>query len=54
MKDYLEEGDDCPVEDCEGKMGYEPVENCACHISPPCRACETNPLVCLECGLEAE
>lgn len=50
---YLEEGDRCPQHGCGGKMGYEPVENCSCHISPPCWNCEHNPLVCLKCGWEA-
>jgi hypothetical protein len=47
---YLEEGDKCPQPGCNGIMGYEPVENCSCHINPPCSRCEHNPLVCLECG----
>lgn len=54
MKDYLEEGDNCQFEDCDGKMGYEPVVNCSCHINPPCGACVDNPLVCLTCGWEDE
>ena len=49
----MEEGDTCgrypePDEDqprgyrpkpCQGVMGYEPVEGCSCHISPPCNDC---------------
>lgn len=51
--DYLEEGDEYPL--CgEGIMGYEGVENCSCHISPPCTSCLENPLVCLECGYDPE
>lgn len=50
IKDYLEEGDFCPKPNCEGKMGFHPVENCACHTNPPCGKCITNPLVCLKCG----
>lgn len=51
----LEEGDRCPeckgrCPECKGTMGYEPVENCYCHINPPCSNCTDNPLVCLECG----
>lgn len=51
----LEEGDSCPRYGCDGKMGYEPVENCSCHESMPyqCNACMDNPLVCLACGWEA-
>lgn len=59
-----DEGDTCnripePDEDqprgyrpkpCQGVMGYEQVENCSCHISPPCGRCENNPLVCDTCG----
>ena len=56
MKDeliaYLEEGDKCPR--CGGFMGYDDVENCSCHISPPCWNCEHNPLVCLDCGYNSE
>ncbi|MGI6691177.1 MAG: hypothetical protein ACOX63_10140 [Christensenellales bacterium] len=44
-----EEGDTCPK--CnEGKLKYGPVENCTCHIFPPCSACVDNPLVCDSCG----
>lgn len=38
---------------CQGVMGYGPVTNCTCHISPPCGRCENNPLVCDTCGEEA-
>jgi hypothetical protein len=49
----IEEGDTCNRDGCLGKMGYEPVRDCSCHISPPCHKCVDNPLVCLECGEEA-
>lgn len=52
VEEYLEKGDKCP--ECGGEMGYEPVENCSCHISPPCHRCVNNQLVCLECGWEAQ
>lgn len=45
-----EEGDKCRMLECEGKYGYHPVENCSCHISPPCYKCVENPMVCLDCG----
>jgi hypothetical protein len=46
-----EEGDGCPH--CDGgTLGYQPVEGCSCHISPPCRACVTNPFACDSCGWE--
>lgn len=48
-----EEGDTCP--ECnEGKLKYGPVENCTCHINPPCSACVDNPLVCNSCGAELD
>lgn len=37
---------------CPGTMVIEAVENCACHINPPCAACGNNPLVCDTCGEE--
>ena len=43
----IEEGDSCPF--CFGTMGFEQVEGCTCHTSPPCHRCVTNPLVCPEC-----
>lgn len=47
----LEEGDFCPV--CAiGILEYSPVENCSCHINPPCSGCTDNNLKCLECGYE--
>lgn len=45
-----EEGDKCRFDDCDGEYGYKRVENCYCHISPPCHNCVENPLVCLDCG----
>ncbi len=47
---YHEEGDKCPVSGCGGTCGFRAVENCSCHISPPCHRCVDNPLVCLTCG----
>jgi len=51
-KEYSE-GDCCDVEDCPGVLGYEPVTDCSCYISPPCNRCVEKPLVCLHCGWEA-
>lgn len=46
-----EEGDVCPA--CgDGKLEYGEVENCSCHLCPPCNACVENPLVCNECGAD--
>jgi hypothetical protein len=42
------EGDQC--KECSiGVMEIE-VENCSCHISPPCSSCVDAPLVCNKCG----
>ena len=49
-----EEGDICPVDDCDGCLKLPLVENCSCHISAPCSACVTNTLVCDSCGWEAD
>jgi len=35
---------------CRGVMGFEPVEECRCHLAAPCNACVENPLVCDRCG----
>jgi len=48
----IQEGDKCL--NCGGTFGYEEVENCSCHINPPCSACLENPLVCLNCGYDPE
>ena len=50
---YFEEGDKCP--ECgNGKLYYPPVENCTCHINPPCSACTGNKLKCDKCEYEPE
>lgn len=49
----MEEGDICP--NCGlHPLGYGEVENCGCHINPPCSRCVENPLVCTTCGYEEE
>lgn len=51
--DEYEEGDKCP--ECrDGILKYGEVENCSCHLTPPCSACLDNPFVCIECGWEVE
>ena len=40
----------CP--ECSGSLYYPEVENCSCHINPPCSACTDNPLTCEDCGWE--
>jgi len=49
----IEEGDKCPC-GCGGRLGFGAVEDCSCHISPPCQACVSNPLRCDECGWTEE
>lgn len=46
---FYEEDDMCP-ECLEGKLVYPPVENCSCHINPPCSACTDRDLTCDKCG----
>lgn len=46
----LSADDLCPYAGCNGRMGFRPVENCSCHVRPPCSQCVENPLVCLACG----
>jgi hypothetical protein len=46
------EGDVCNRNGCEGKIKTHPVENCSCHINPPCSACTTPRNYCPVCGWE--
>jgi len=50
----LEEGDNCPLEGCDGVIILPSVENCSCHINPPCSACVNNKMICATCGYEEE
>lgn len=43
----LEEGDNCPS--CGGILEFSTVDNCSCHINPPCEACTNSYLRCLVC-----
>lgn len=46
------EGEVCGRDGCTGHIKRHEVENCSCHISPPCGAC-TSPLnFCPECDWE--
>ncbi len=47
------EGSTCGIP-CPGVLAFPPVENCSCHLNPPCGACVNNPLTCSECGWESE
>jgi hypothetical protein len=53
VKEY-KEGDCCPVEDCIGVLEYPEVENCSCHINPPCNQCVSVKLTCGHCGWEVK
>ncbi|WP_449043769.1 hypothetical protein [Paracoccus versutus] len=44
-----EEGDVCGRNGCSGVIAVAPVENCSCHIAPPCGACTTPREFCPEC-----
>jgi len=48
-----EEGELCRRDGCAGIIGFQPVKDCSCHISPPCEPCVSNPLRCPMCGWEA-
>ena len=54
MSVELGEGDLCPTYGCGGVLEYERVEDCYCHISPPCSSCVDAPLRCPKCGWEKE
>lgn len=51
---FYEENDICPEPKCNGKLYYPPVENCSCHLNPPCSACTDNRIRCDKCGYEPE
>lgn len=46
----FEEGDVCNRNGCDGIMEIRPVENCSCHVSPPCTNCVENNPICNKCG----
>ena len=51
LKVSKNEGGVCGRDECPGILAYPlPVENCTCHLSPPCAACTDNPLTCSVCG----
>lgn len=47
-------GEICNRGGCVGVLDLRPVENCSCHISAPCGACENSKLFCTVCGRESE
>lgn len=55
MADFgTEEGATCWRNGCQGVIKERPVENCSCHISPPCGACTTPREWCPECDWSAQ
>lgn len=42
------DGSPCPC--CEHPLTFAEVENCSCHIRPPCTSCLYTPLICVYCG----
>lgn len=48
------EGDVCRRNGCEGIIEELPVENCSCHICPPCGSCTAAREYCPDCGWTAE
>lgn len=49
-KSSKDEGDACPFDRCIGVLRFAKVQNCSCHISPPCGECENRTLHCSKCG----
>nr|AGY30877.1 hypothetical protein [uncultured bacterium] len=53
MMDYGTcEGDTCKRRGCKGVIETHPVENCSCHIAPPCSACTAPRNYCPVCDWE--
>lgn len=50
----IEEGAVCWRNGCQGVIAVRPVENCSCHIAPPCGECSTPREYCPECDWRAE
>lgn len=47
----MEEDEVCPS--CnEGIMEWPEIENCSCHVSPPCSGCVNKVLICNSCNYE--
>jgi len=49
-----EEGDVCNRDGCKGMIEAAEVENCSCHINPPCSACVDAGFICPDCGWNSE
>lgn len=46
------EKDRCNRDSCAGMIRLHPVENCSCHINPPCPSCLSPLGYCDTCGWE--
>ena len=46
------EGELCNRNGCTGVIKEHPVENCSCHINPPCSSCTSPRGYCESCGWE--
>lgn len=53
MEPGIYEGDICQRDGCKGVIAMHPVENCSCHISPPCGSCTKPAEYCPECDWQA-
>ncbi len=47
-----EAGDTCKRQFCKGVIDLHPVEDCSCHLHPPCSACTSPRAFCPTCGWE--
>lgn len=54
LKDFMgvDEGSTCNRR-CQGTIELRPVENCSCHIAPPCSACMEPAEFCPVCDWDA-
>lgn len=50
---YFEPGDPCPLDGCDGTLREGQIENCSCHISAPCSACENSGCECDTCDFDS-
>ena len=48
-----EEGDRCGRDGCCGIIMTRPVEDCTCHLHPPCGSCVSPREYCPECGWDS-
>jgi hypothetical protein len=55
MNTYGEqENEICNRKECKGIIQLHPIENCSCHINPPCSSCTTPKAYCPDCGWESK